>query len=217
MFSATSTEQLDALEFSQHPALVRSSVLQLLSSYVRALTHRIHTWLNRSRYQCYSLLSGSLMKQLQASFSFFLSDCCQKSGKCQVWLCSPRGSPRSCLQTQFTAGSGTDLAAALCERKKEQTSIAEVLWAWEEVTRKRTCDNSGCRGRLGLPTKITSCCLYLLYMWEQGSVHVLCTQPRLHRGDRDYHQFPFRVETIPEIPLLASLHKYLLNVWVNSF
>ncbi|EOB08001.1 Transmembrane protein C18orf30 [Anas platyrhynchos] len=44
---ATSTEQLDALEFSQHPALVRSSVLQLLSSYVRALTHRIHTWLNR--------------------------------------------------------------------------------------------------------------------------------------------------------------------------
>lgn len=46
MFRVISKEQLDVLGFSQHPALVKSSVLQILYSYVSALIHRINTRLN---------------------------------------------------------------------------------------------------------------------------------------------------------------------------
>jgi len=46
MFSGISKEQLDVLEFCQHPALVKSSILQMLCSYVSALIHRINTRLN---------------------------------------------------------------------------------------------------------------------------------------------------------------------------
>lgn len=42
MFSVKS-EELDVLEFSQHPALVKSSVLQTLYSYVSALIRTANT------------------------------------------------------------------------------------------------------------------------------------------------------------------------------
>lgn len=43
MFSVKSKEQLDVLEFSKPPALVKSCVLQILYSYVSALIQTINT------------------------------------------------------------------------------------------------------------------------------------------------------------------------------
>lgn len=41
------------------------------------------------------------------------------------------------------------------------------------------------------------------------------TGGQIERGG-DYHQFPFGVETIPEILLPAIPHEYLLNTGVKS-
>lgn len=160
MFSVISREQLYVLEFSQHPALLKSSAASPVSC-VSALIHGINTRLNWSGWQGYTLLC---QPQGWSSYRSLLS-------VTKTWsLASPK--PGSAAQGVFwetVCKRGAQLIwalmvpTALCEQEKGQTRSREGLWAWEDVMWKTAFRLAWTGGLREMDTTIN-----FLFEWKQS-------------------------------------------------